>query len=172
MTVLGHRSSTATSGSTTVGGVAGHGASLPEITSDDAFAVHRTDHLGLPFDGRRAVLTERLPYGTNLYGGFFTVMPNRLGAGGTQLEITRVPISRWVNGTRGISASRTNATSMTWGALTVAAVIVGWGLWTEVTGGTLRAFDFLRNEADEPVTRELAIGVRPGIPAGRIGLVL
>jgi hypothetical protein len=172
MTVLGHRSSTATSGFAVVGGVAGHGASLPEVTSVDAFVTARGDHLGLPLAMRGSVLAYVLPYGTTLYAGLFTEMPDRLGVGGTELDVDRVSISRWTNFVRGANVRRSNATSMRFEALAAAATLVGWCVWTASSGGTLRAFDFLRNEADEPVTHEIAIGVSPGIAAGRIGLVL
>lgn len=173
MSELGHRSPYATSGRAAVGGVSGHGAQTSEVTSADAFATIRSDHLGLTLQSRQEMLAWRLPYGTTVYAGLFTEMPDRLGIGGTELDIARVPFSRWISHTVAANARRTNAQSLQWEVLTEEATIVGWGVWTAATEGTLRIFDFMRVDIlGDPVELTVDVGDRPGIPAGRIGLIL
>lgn len=172
MTVLGHRSTRASVGASSIGGVLGHGTPDASITSDEALASRRPDHLGLTLERRKAVLATELPYGTTFYIGLFSEMPDRRGIGGTQVALDRVPIDRWVSVVRGAAVHRTNAISLQWGPIADSVTVLGWGAWTAATDGVLRVFDFLRTDLDEPVGRYLTAGMLPGIASGRIGLVL
>lgn len=147
----------------------------PATFSADAFVTRRGDHLGLTLVRRRALLALELPQGTNVYVGFFTQMPSRIGEGGTEVSVSgyaRQAIASWVTATEGASARRTNAVALTWDPFVTAATVVGWGIWSALTNGTLRDFDFLRTADGDPITHTIAAGWRPGLAAGDIGLVL
>lgn len=146
------------------------------VASADALVVRRGDHLGLTQAKRRATLEWLLPNGTSYYAGFFSQMPDRRGIGGTEVSVggyARQATSRWTN--EEIAAAfvlRTNQAALVWDAFTTATTLIGWGMWTALSGGTLEYFDFLRTDDDRPVTYPIAAGGRPGIPAGRLGFRL
>lgn len=147
--------------------------------SEDAFVSQRGDHLGMTLAERRATLESRLVQGVVLYAGLWLELPDRTGAGGREVadaNYQRVAVSRWLNRIEGASVRRTAAVATLWDAFAEAQEIVGWGIWTAATAGTLRFFDHIRTAGEdrEPVTRTVPAGSRFGIGAGAngIGLVL
>ncbi len=154
-----------------------HLAGAPAVVlAANALATRRGDHLGLTLVRRRAVLAAELPQGTSLYVALFSRMPNRLGEGGTEVSVSgyaRRPVSSWTMVNVGASAKRTNAASITWAAFGAAVTVVGWGIWSALTDGSLRAFDYLRAvESLDPITYDIPVNGQPGFTAGDIGLVL
>ncbi len=146
---------------------------------ENAFVARREDHLGLPLVWRISILEAHLPNGTSLYLGFFTDLPDRRGLGGVELTTIvtggdRQLIDTWTTTTEVASARRVNASSVIWPepGLGQAATIIGWGLWDAPAKGDLRAFDFTRTDAGKPRTFTFAVGDRPAVGAGEVGLVL
>jgi hypothetical protein len=165
-------------GSGLSGGRGGHDPSARAIAFDeDAFITQRGDHLGATLEVRRETLAYWLPQGTARHVGLFLEMPDRVGAGGVEVSAdgyARASVSQWLTRNEGASARRTNASSIYWPYLDEAVTVVGWGIWTAATSGTLRHFDWFRTSGPDrnPVTFTIPVGARFGVGTGIHGIGL
>ena len=159
-------------------GIAGHfPGGQPVAFDENAFVARRSDHLGMTLAERVATLAQRLPEGTVQYVGLFLEMPDRAGLGGREVAVTgytRRPVSRWRAWTEGASARRTNARALRWAAMAQPVTLVGWGIWTAASSGTLRFFDWLRTSGPTraPVAWSVPTGSLFAIGSGHHGIGL
>lgn len=131
--------------------------------------------------GRQLALAGALPSSTDRHVGFFTVLPDADGDGGTELTIGVAPgyerhaWSSWLFVTDGTTVYRANDGAMEWeGPFSGDATesVVGWGVWDAATNGNLVAFgpmldsggseivvDFLNGDTPSFVDQELRIGI-------------
>lgn len=174
MPVEGHITPNTTTGLSANGGHGGNAPIIPLLLAADALVPRRSDHLGFTLAVRRSILADKLPSGTRLYVGLFTIMPDRTGEGGTEISMPgyrRADIDTWMSVDVGAQVRRTNAITLLWPVFTEAAVLVGWGAWDSTSGGILRAFGWLRAESGDTITYPVGVGSPPGMPVGRIGLL-
>jgi len=125
---------------------------------------------GLATYGKQQALLNVLDATTAYYAGFLTSLPD--DDDGTNLvEATGSGYAR-----KSHAAWQTVDESPEWyrvntGALTHAALsadlddVVGWGLWTAVTGGTLIAWGPLLDVTEAEVTQTFTSGNQPSFPA-------
>lgn len=100
---------------------------------------------GLTDYAEAACLTALLPNGTDVYVGFFTVLPTADdGTGGTEASgsgYARKAHQAWVNTTVGDYTYRVNNGAIEFTALTADLDGVnGWGIWDASVAGNLLAF--------------------------------
>lgn len=75
------------------------------------------------------------PNGTAVYFGLFEVLPDSGGAGGTEMDVDRVAVDRWMWAADGV---RSNVEPIRIAA-DITRPLAGWGVWDAATAGTLIA---------------------------------
>ncbi|MCK5602850.1 hypothetical protein KAR91_13295 [Candidatus Pacearchaeota archaeon] len=107
-----------------------------------------------------------LPSGTNKYIALLTALPT--ARDGTSLveasgaSYARIAHSTWVNVLTTNDTTRKNSGAITYAALTgTLSGVVGWAIYSAVTGGDLIAFGPLVDEDDVAVTRNFISGDQP-----------
>lgn len=109
----------------------------------------RAPQYGLPLALKLQYLQDSVPTDTDSYVGFFASMPSRAGVGGIECSgsgYTRIAHSAWRSAVVSeYIARRMNTGECLWPALTGPLSFIGWGIWNELTSGSLRAFGLVRN---------------------------
>lgn len=111
-------------------------------------------------------LSFLMPNGTTRYLALLTGMPlDSSGAGATEAaggSYARLSVSSWITTTAGGVTYRKNNGNVTFGALTSALNgIVGWALYDAVSLGNMIAFGFIRDVANNPVTKNFVATDQP-----------
>lgn len=107
-----------------------------------------------------------LPNGTNKYVALLTALPTeRDGTGlveATGSGYARIAHNSWVNVTSGDNTLRKNSGAVTYAALTADLDgIVGWAVYSAVSGGNLIAYGPLVDGSNNAITRDFASGDQP-----------
>ena len=133
-------------------------------------------YYGLPLATKQALLEGELPNGSNRYFGFYTVMPNRAGVGGTEYSAgsQRMAVSSWYTSiTTDFTVFRVLNQSLLWVDAAVAdAAFPGWGIWDAGLDGSLVAFGLMRTTNGIPRVQYVSAGDFPAITAGTIAVGL
>jgi hypothetical protein len=119
--------------------------------------------MGLTPYGKRIALRAAID---EPYVGLFTSLPDSTGAGGTEAAgsgYARKLHTPWIEVVENtVEVYRVNQTAVELDALTADLLsIVGWGLWTLGSGGSLIAFGPLLDVEGNEVTRTFASGNQP-----------
>lgn len=133
---------------------------------------------GLTVLSKQTALAAVLPSGTDVYVGFFTIVPtDDTPTGGTEATgsgYARVAHNTWTNSTVGDDVYRVNSGAVEFAALSADLTgINGWGIWDAATSGNLLAYgpilDVGGNEVEDKtftsgnqprfVSGELQVGV-------------
>jgi uncharacterized protein YmfQ (DUF2313 family) len=113
-----------------------------------------------------AILTESdlntiLPNGTTRYVALFTELPAEGGTGGTEATgggYARVSVSAWINETIDGTLFRKNVRTVEFETQTAdLSGIVGWGVYTASSGGSLLAFGPIVDLNGDAVTETIAV---------------
>jgi hypothetical protein len=120
---------------------------------------------GLTDYGEQQALIALLPNGTNRYVGFFTVLPDDDGTGGTEAigsGYARIAHAAWINVAAAPITYRVNDGAVEFAALTAdLADIVGWGIWDALAAGNLIAFGPILNVGGVEITKTFTSGNQP-----------
>lgn len=120
---------------------------------------------GLTDYGEQQALIALLPNGTNRYVGFFTVLPDDDGTGGTEASgsgYARIAHAAWINVAAAPITYRVNDGAVEFAALTADLVdIVGWGIWDALAAGNLIAFGPILNVGGVEITKTFTSGNQP-----------
>jgi hypothetical protein len=121
---------------------------------------------GLTDYGEQQALIALLPNGTNVYVGFFTVLPTADdGTGGTEATgsgYARKDHQAWLNVAEVPITYRVNNGAVEFAALTADLEdIVGWGIWDAVSGGNMIAFGPLLDVSENEITKTFTSGNQP-----------
>ena len=121
---------------------------------------------GLTDYGEQQALIALLPNGTNVYVGYFTVLPTADdGTGGTEAlgsDYARKAHLAWINVAADPITYRVNNGAITFAALAADLVdIVGWGIWDAVSGGNLITFGPLLDVSGNEITQTFTSGNQP-----------
>jgi len=120
---------------------------------------------GLTDYGEQQALIALLPNGTNVYIGFFTVLPTADdGTGGTEASsggYARKDHQAWINAAEAPITYRVNNGAITFTALTEDLVAVGWGIWDASVAGNLIAFGPILDVGENEITQTFTSGNQP-----------
>lgn len=121
---------------------------------------------GLTDYGEQQALIALLPNGTNVYAGFFTVLPTADdGTGGTEATgsgYARKAHAAWINVAEDPITYRVNNGAIEFATLSADLVdVVGWGVWDALTSGNLIAFGPLLDVSENEITKTFTSGNQP-----------
>ena len=121
---------------------------------------------GLTDYGEQQALIALLPNGTDVYVGFFTVLPTADdGTGGTEATgsgYARKAHQAWLNTAVAPITYRVNNGAIEFTALTADLDdIVGWGIWDAASGGNLIAFGPVLDASGNEITKDFTSGNQP-----------
>lgn len=121
---------------------------------------------GLATYGKQQALAGVLANGTTYYVGFLTALPSDddgtglIEASGS--GYARVGHSAWINVDESPEWYRVNNGAIEFAALTADLVgIVGWVIWTALSGGTLIAWGPLLDVSENEITKTFTSGNQP-----------
>lgn len=132
---------------------------------------------GLMNTGAATALAAAIPNGTSVYVGLLTQMPlDATGAGLIEAAgsgYARIAFSTWLTTNSTSGSIRTNSGAITFAALSAAlAGIVGFGIWSAITGGNLIACGLVNNgvaisfvSTDQPSFADQTLNVGAGVGA-------
>lgn len=121
---------------------------------------------GLATYGKQQALAGMLPNGTNFYAGFLTALPSD-DAGTGLVEATgsgyaRKAHSVWINVDESPKWYRVNSGAIEFAALAANLVdIIGWGIWTAVSSGSLVAWGPMLDVSEVEITKTFTSGNQP-----------
>ena len=118
-----------------------------------------------------------LPSGTNKYVALLTALPTaRDGTGlveATGGSYARVANSGWTTSVSGSNTVRANTAAVTFTTLTAdLSDVLGWAVYSAVSGGNLIAFGPLHDSAGNAVTRSFLNGDTPRFSAGELEIIV
>jgi hypothetical protein len=121
---------------------------------------------GLATYGKQQAIAGVLPNGTNAYVGFLTTLPSDDdGTGLVEASgsgYARKAHSAWMNVDESPEWYRVNNGAVEFTALTADLEdIVGWGIWTAITGGSLIAWGPLLDVSENEITKTFTSGNQP-----------
>jgi hypothetical protein len=121
---------------------------------------------GLTDYAEQAALEALLPNGTNVWAGFFTILPtDDDGTGGTEASgsgYARKEHQAWINTSSGDITYRVNNGAIEFDALTADLEdIVGWGIWDASVAGNMIAFGPLLDVGGNEITKTFTNGNQP-----------
>jgi hypothetical protein len=121
---------------------------------------------GMATYGKQQALAGLFPNGTAFYAGFLTALPSDDDGTGlveaTGSGYARKSHSAWMNVDESPEWYRVNNGAIEFAALTADLEdIVGWGIWTAVSGGSLVAWGPMLDVGENEITKTFTNGNQP-----------